>query len=83
MTQNYKWYRLLTREEYRDSSWFGLLSNHGYDRQGTYHTFAPWLLDKCGNAKDADQAYKFYVEWWTTHFGTKLHKHLAGVENVD
>jgi hypothetical protein len=84
MTQNYKWYRLLSEEELHCSSWSSILRSHGFSYDmGSYSDFAPDLIENCNyKAANKKEVYKYYVEWWNEHFGTKLHKHLYGVDDV-
>jgi hypothetical protein len=84
MTQNYKWYRLLSREEFNYISWGDVFKNHGYvPGKDNYTIFAPDLMgDVDMENRPVGTLYGFYVEWWTEHFGTKLHRHLYGVDDV-
>lgn len=85
MTQNYKWYRLLEKDEYLRATWSTVLGNHVDDLSYclSYREVAPDLFDRTSEALGCDKIYTVYVEWWNAHFGTKLHKLLAGVENAD
>lgn len=79
MTQNYKWYRLLSEGEFDAISWKELLVNHGMSKKlQRIYLFAPELFEN-----PLAPAYMRYVEWWNRHFGTKLSRHLYGVEDVD
>jgi len=84
MTQNYKWYRLLSKKEFTSNSWYGILREHGLGKNQTYIEFAPSLIENCNyKARTREEEYIYYAEWWNEHFGTKLHRHLYGVGNVD
>jgi hypothetical protein len=83
MTQNYKWYRLLSKKEFDYTSWRDIFKNHGYIvGRGTYKDFAPDLMGEVEIENRSSEFYVLYASWWTRHFGTKLHRHLYGLENV-
>lgn len=82
MTKNYKWYRLLDRREVSHRSLDDILRLHGL-KGHNHEEFCPYLVHSWENSCRGMSRYDCYVFWWNAHFGTKLHKHLAGVENAD
>lgn len=83
MTPNYKWYRLLSKVEFDHIPWRDVFKNHGYTPgRETYQDFAPDLMLSLERANNST-FYRKYLEWWNKHFGTKLHRHLYGMENAD
>jgi hypothetical protein len=81
MTQNYKWYRLLDKKEFDCTTWRDIFKNHGYiPGRETYRDFAPGLMLSLED--DNRTFYEKYLKWWNEHFGTKLHRHLYGVDDV-
>ncbi len=82
MTQNYKWYRLLSKVEFDRIPWRDVLGNHGYiPGTETFRDFAPDLMFSLESAHNST-FYQKYREWWNKHFGTKLSRYLYGVEDA-
>ena len=80
----YKYYRLLTQEEYKEMMWIEVLEPHGYtENYGSYRKFAPDLFREVDRVHNGAGRYKVYYNWWFSHFGTSLHKFLHGVDNEE